>query len=265
MKMKMKNNLGSLFAIMGIVAALMLFYSLAASYNPVIDAHVLAGESDEGNSVRIVYAVLGWFGISAGALWAAVLYGFRKKESWAWYLGLIAATIQMLASFFPMIPAADGGMGTPTVGVFMIVGVLWFAMLLIGGVGKKIITLAFVSGLAYVLTFIDGVAPISKYQTSTGLWNGVYVMSQQINWWGSAVWAIFIFSILKRKSWSVPVGVAAATMSMIGGYPMGINNVIEAGRFSMFLPAPIIATILLVVILLPGTKRLIDTGGKEEV
>lgn len=265
MKIETKNNLGSFLAVLGIIAALLLFYTLAASYNPVIDSHVNAGEFDEGNSVRIVYAVLGWFGISAGALWAAVLYGFRKKESWAWYLGLIAATIQMLAGFFPMIPAADGGMGTPTVGVFMMACVLWFGMLLIGGMSKKIITLAFVSGLAYVLTFIDGVAPISKYQTSTGFWNGMYVMSQQINWWGSAVWAIFIFAILKRKTWSVPVGVAAASMSMIGGYPMGINNVIEAGRFSMFLPAPIISTILLVVILLPGTKTLIETGGKETV
>ncbi len=264
MKIETKNNLGSLLAIAGIAASLLLFYFLAATYNPVIDCHVAAGESDEGNSVRIVYAVLGWFGTAAGALWATVLYGFRKKESWAWFLGAIAATIQLLAGFFPMIPAADGGLSTPTISVFLIAAVLWLAMLLIGGIGKKVIILAFVSGLAYVLTFIDGVAPISKYQTSTGFWNGMYVMSQQINWWGSAAWAVFIFSMLKRKSWAVPVGIFAASMSMIGGYPMGINNVLEAKRFSMFLPAPIIATILLVIILLPGTKKLIETSGKEE-
>ncbi|MCZ7666969.1 MAG: hypothetical protein M5U34_06970 [Chloroflexi bacterium] len=57
--------------------------------------------------------------------------------------------------------------------------------------------------------------------------------------------------------WAVALGVFAASMSIIGGYPMGIYNVTEVGRFSMFLPAPIISTILLIVILLPGTQRLI--------
>jgi hypothetical protein len=38
---------------------------------------------------------------------------------------------------------------------------------------------------------------------------------------------------------------------------MAINNIIEVKRFSMFLPAPLISTILLVIILLPGTQNLI--------
>ena len=42
---------------------------------------------------------------------------------------------------------------------------------------------------------------------------------------------------------------------------MGIYSAIEAGRFSMFLPAPIISSILLVVILLPKIGVLITTGG----
>ena len=52
-------------------------------------------------------------------------------------------------------------------------------------------------------------------------------------------------------------------MSMIGGYPMGIHNVTDVKRFSMFLPTPILNTILLVVILLPGTQKLI-TGWQKE-
>ena len=85
----------------------------------------------------------------------------------------------------------------------------------------------------------------------------MYVMSQQVNWWGAAAWAGFIFAAILRKPWAVALGVFAAIMSIIGGYPMGIYNVTEVGRFSMFLPAPILSTILLVVILLPGTQRLI--------
>jgi len=183
-------------------------------------------------------------------------------KSWAWFWGVVAATILLLAGFFPMIPAADSGLPTPTAVVFVLAAVMWFGFLFIGGVDRKIILLTFVAGLAYVLTFIDGVAPISKFQTSQGFWNGIYVMSQQANWWGAAAWAIFIFAVLKRESWAVPLGIFAALMSIIAGYPMAINNIVEVKRFSMFLPAPIISTILLIVILLPGTQKLI-TGWQE--
>lgn len=165
-----------------------------------------------------------------------------------------------------MIPAADSGLPTPTMWVFLLAAVMWFGMLIIGGVEKKVIGITFAAGLAYVLTFIDGVAPISKFQTtfqsaetfvenSNTFWNGMYVILQQINWWGAAAWAIFIFAAFKKKTWTVPVGIFAAVMSMIGGFPMGIYNVTEVGRFSMFLPAPIISTIMLIVLLLPGTQK----------
>jgi hypothetical protein len=145
---------------------------------------------------------------------------------------------------------------------------MWFGMLFVGDVDKKVIGLTFTAGLAYVLTFIDGVAPISKFQATyqfpaefvsntDAFWNGIYVMSQQVNWWGAAGWAIFIFAAIKKKSWAVPVGIFAGVMSMIGGYPMGIYNVFEAQRFSMFLPAPILSTVLLIILCLPKTQKLI--------
>ncbi len=266
----MKNNhkLGIFLAVLGIVAGLLTLYFLADTYNSVIHTHFNAGEWEESNTVRIVYAVLGWFGTAAGALSVAVLWGFIQKQDWAWFWGAVAATVLLLAGFFPMIPAADSGLPTPTKWVFMLGAVMWFGMLFIGGVDKKIIGLTFTAGLAYVLTFINGVAPISKFQTTfqpaesfvrntNSFWNGIYVISQQVNWWGAAAWAIFIFAALKRKSWATPVGIFAAVMSLIGGYPMGIYNVTQVQRFSMFLPAPIMSTILLIVILLPGTQKLL--------
>lgn len=266
----MKNNyrLGALLSFVGILAGVLLLYFLAETYNTVIHTHFAAGEWEESNTVRFVYAILGWLGISAGALSAAVLWGFIKKQSWAWFWGAVAATILLLAGFFPMIPAADSGLPVPTLWVFFLAAIMWFGMLLIGNVDKKVIALTFTAGLAYVLTFIDGVAPISKFQSTfqspemfvqntDAFWNGMYVMSQQVNWWGAVAWAIFIFAAIKRKSWAVPVGIFAGTMSMIGGYPMGIHNVFEVNRFSMFLPAPILSTILLVILCLPNTQKLI--------
>lgn len=267
----MKNNykLGAALSVLGILAGILCLYFLADTYNAVIHTHFNAGDWEESNTVRIVYAVLGWLGTAAGALSVAVLWGFLNKQDWAWFWGAVAATILLLAGFFPMIPAADSGLPTPTLWVFLLAAVMWFGMLFVGGVSGKIITLTFVAGLAYVLTFIDGVAPISKFQTTfqsaeafvqnpNTFWNGMYIISQQINWWGAAAWAAFIFGAFKRKSWAIPVGIFAAVMSMIGGYPMGIHNVTEVQRFSMFLPAPILSTGLLIYLLLPSTRKMIE-------
>ena len=272
----MKNNakLGIALSIIGIVAGGLTLYFMAATYNTVIHTHFAAGQWEESNTVRIVYAVLGWLGTAAGGLSVAVLWGFLKKQEWAWFGGTVAATVLLLAGFFPMIPAADSGLSTPTLWVFALAAVMWFGMLLVGGVDKKIIALTFVAGLAYVLTFIDGVAPISKFQTTfqapadfvegpDAFWNGMFIMLQQVNWWSAAAWAIFILAAIKRQSWAIAVGLFAGVLSMTGGYILGIHNVLAVGRFSMFLPAPIISTILVVILFLPGTQKLI-TGSTDE-
>jgi hypothetical protein len=266
----MKNNtkLGAALAALGILTGLLFFYLIAAQYNPTIDVHAVIGRTDEATSVGITFAFLGWIGITAGAIWAAVFYGFLQKKNWAWFWGTVASTIQLLVGFFPMIPAMDGDLPPSTLIVFILAAVLWFGMLLIHGVKKNIILLAFIAGLAYVLTFIDGVAPISKYVSSKGIdsfWNGIYTMTQQVSWWGAAAWAIFIFALLKKKSWTIPMGIFAGTMSMIAGYPMGIHNALfEAHRFSMFLPAPLISTALVIYLLLPGTSRMLEAWNQTE-
>ncbi|HEY5729258.1 MAG TPA: hypothetical protein VIS72_04355 [Anaerolineales bacterium] len=265
----MKNNhkLGIALAVIGIVTGLLAFYLIASQYNLLINAKTAAGRMDEAASVRITFAVLGWFGTATTAIWAAILYAFIRKEGWAWFWGAVAATIQLLAGFFPAIPAMDSGMSGPPLIVFVLGGVLWFGMLFIGGVEKRIITLTFIAGLAYVLTFIDGVAPIAKYTTShdNPFWNGMYVMTQQVSWWGAAAWAVFIFAVLKKKARVIPLGIFAGTMSMLAGYPLGLYNaIIEVHRFSMFLPAPIFGTGLVIYLALPSTRRMLEAWNMSE-
>jgi hypothetical protein len=99
----MKNNskLGAILAIVGILTGLLIFYLLANQYNLVIDAKTASGQLDEATSVTITYAVLGWIGITAGAIWAAVLYSFLNMEKWDWFWGAVAATVQLLVGFSP--------------------------------------------------------------------------------------------------------------------------------------------------------------------
>ena len=274
----MKNNfkLGAVLAVFGILAGILCLFFIADTYNAVIHTHFDDGSWEESNTVRIVYAVLGWLGTAAGALSAAVLWGFLNKQNWAWFWGAVAATILLLAGFFPMIPAADSGLATPTMWVFMLAGIMWFGMLFVGGVSGKVITLTFIAGLAYVLTFIDGVAPISKFQSTFQLpaefvenpntfWNGMYVILQEVSWWGAAAWAMFIFGVLRKRLWAIPLGIFAGTMSMLAGYPLGLHNALfEVHRFSMFLPAPIISTGLFIYLLLPSTRRMIEAWNASE-
>ncbi len=258
--MKDKNILGAIFAIIGVFAGLLLFYYLADTFMTVVNGKIVNGRPDEAVAVRITYSMLGWLGISASALWVTVLYGFLKKQDWAWFWGVLAAALQMLAGFFPTIPAKSIHLPAPTMTVFLIATVLWFGMMYIGKVNKKIITFLFFAGMAYVLTYMDGVAIISKFQTTTynDFWKGMYAVDFGVTWFGAAAWLVFSLAVLKRKTWALPLGIFASLMSIIGGYPMAIVNIMEVHRFSMFLPAPVLATILLIIILLPGTKRLIE-------
>jgi hypothetical protein len=243
----------------GILTGLLVLFLMASIYQVNIDGKMAGERPDEAITVRIVFAILGWLGVAAGALWVMVLYGFLNKAGWAWFWGTVAATIQILAGFFPIIPPSSIGLPAPTMWVFIIAFALWFGMLLIGGVSGKIITLAFFSGLAYVLTFIDGVGAISRHQTEAkGFISSMYAMSQMVNWWGAAAWAVFIFALVKGKSWALPLGVFATAMSMFGGFPVGVTDVVVKGRFSMFLVAPVISAGLLVYLLLPSTRRMIE-------
>jgi len=256
--LKGNRTLGIILSLIGIFTGLLILYLMASIYNVNIEGKIADGRPDEAVTVQIVFALLGWLGVSAGALWVAVLYGFVTKAKWAWFFGAVAATIQLLVGFFPIIPPSSIGLPAPTIWVFLIAFVLWFGMLIIGGVAFKITALAFVSGLAYVLTFIDGVGAISRYQTEAkGFINAIYIMVQMVNWWGAAAWAVFIFALIKGKSWTLPMGVFAAAMSIFGGFPVGITDVVIKGRFSMFLVAPIVSTALLIYLLLPGTKKMI--------
>ncbi|MCC7130278.1 MAG: hypothetical protein B6D39_12060 [Anaerolineae bacterium UTCFX2] len=268
MKNSIKNNmkLGAILAVVGIGVGLLVLFLMVSIYQVNIDGKIADGRPDEAITVRIVFAMLSWLGVSAGALWMMVLYGFLTNARWAWFWGTMAATIQILAGFFPMIPPSSIGLPAPTVWVFLIASVLWFGMLLIGGIDWKILALAFVGGLAYVLTFIDGVGAISRFQTEAeGFISSMYGMSQMVNWWGAAAWAVFIAALVKGKAWALPLGIFAAGMSMFGGFPVGVTDIIVKGRFSMFLVAPILSTGILIYLLLPNTRKMLaDWSSKTE-
>lgn len=260
----MKNSrvAGIILATLGVLAGILLAYQIASIYQSTMDGKTAGGRPDEAITVQIVFAILGWLTLVGAALMGVSLYGFARRQPWAWFWGTAAASLYMLTAFFPIIPPASVGLPSPTAPTFGLAAVLWFGMLIVGGVDWKLIALTFTAGIAYVLTFMDGVACISRYQTIPDPFlHGVYAVTQMVNWWGAAAWVVFLLAALKRKNWAIPLGVFAAMMSMLGGFPLGVSDVIRLGRFSMFLPAPIISLGLLVSLLLPGARNLLEKPG----
>jgi hypothetical protein len=147
-------------------------------------------------------------------------------------------------------------MFSPTLFVILIAFALWFGMLWIGGVKARVITLAFFTGMAYVMTFIDGVGAISRYQTvELPFTVGMYAMGQLVCWLAAAAWVVFIVYLVSGNPKTIPTCVLAASLSIFGGIPVGITDVFRLGRFSMFLPGPLLSALILVIVLLPSTKK----------
>ena len=71
----MKNNktLGIVLSIVGIFTGLLLLFLLADIYQANIDGKIAGERPDEAITVQIVFALLSWIGVSAGALWVMVL------------------------------------------------------------------------------------------------------------------------------------------------------------------------------------------------
>lgn len=249
---------GAILSATGSLVGLVAFYLFTIIYHPMIQTELDAGRPDEAFVVRYVFPALGYLAITAGVLWMLALYGFLLRQSWAWMLGIIAGTISLLSGFFPMIPAMSREDSPWTVLIFVPNLILWLGLLLVRKTDWRVGALAFFGGIAYILSFMDGVATIDKIQiTKDDTLNGLYVMTQEINWWGTITWAVFIFALLGRKPWARIVGLGAALLSCLGGFPIAVASTVETGRFSLFAPAPLLSLTLLVILLLPGISKML--------
>ncbi len=258
----MKDNwkLGALLAALGAAVGLAAFYLFVRIYNPMIAVEMAAGRPDEALVVRYVFPLLGYLGITAGVLWLLSFYGFLTRERWAWPLGLIAATLSLLAGFFPMIPAMSRGAAPVTAAIFVPNLILWLGLPLVRRTDWRVGALAFTAGLAYVLSFMDGVATIDKIQIAAAdpTLHGMYVMVQQVNWWATIAWGVFIIAALAGKPWARVVGLGAGLLACYGGYPLAVVSTLEEGRFSLFMPSPALSTLLVAILLLPATRKLLE-------
>jgi uncharacterized membrane protein (UPF0136 family) len=254
--MKERSKAGAFISLFGAIVGIVgVFAAFLLAYQPMIDAEMAAGRPDEAIIVRYVIPFLSDIGITAGVLWAVAAYGFFKGKNWAWTTAVIANVVSLLTGFFGMIPAASRGLFPMFIIVFAPNLLTYFLLLgYVRRVDAKIMALSLVSGITYVLAFMNGVAATDKIILSG---RALLIAVQRLNWVAAAAWAVFTVGLLKRKRWTKPVGLGAGLMTVIAGAPLAAVSTINEGRFSMFSPAPLLGLLLLIVLLAPAGNRMV--------
>lgn len=246
----------SLGALLGMIGTLLLFVRW---YDPVMVAEVAAGRPDEGVIVQYIFPALSDIGVIAGVLWALAAIGFGARKPWAWTLGIIANVMALQSSFFPMIPPVTRGLPPANVVIF-IPNLIFFVLMLqvVRRVDWRILGIGLISGIAMVLSFMNGVASTDKIIVSGG--DAIFVAVQRLNWIAALGWGVFTVSLITKPTPSVRwIGLGAALLELAAGLPLGVITAVQAGRFSMFLPAPLISLALLAYLALPFSRRILAT------
>ncbi|MCD4700069.1 MAG: hypothetical protein K8R91_05815, partial [Phycisphaerae bacterium] len=119
-------------------------------------------------------------------------------------------------------------------------------------VDPKIIAISTVAGMAYVMAFMNGVAATDQ-MLSGG--SPFFLVWQRLNWIASIAWGSFVVALLVRKQWALQLGLGAALLTLVAGIPLGVVTTMESARFSMFFLAPILALLLKVSLILPGSNK----------
>lgn len=260
-KTSTRYSLGLVLAVIGALLCIVgTFAVFLRWYQPVMAAELAAGRPDEKIIVQWIFPALSDISVIAGVLWALAALAFGMRKPWAWTLGVIANVMALQGSFFPMIPPVTRNLPPANALIFVPSLVSFVLMLtLVRRVDWRVLVISLFSGIAMVLSFMNGVASTDKMIVTDA---AIFVAVQRLNWVAALGWGIFTVGlIVKPVSWVRWVGLGAATLELVAGLPLGIVTALEAGRFSMFLPAPLLSGALLVLLLMPLGAKLATRRG----
>lgn len=250
---KVGGWIGVLAAVLGTAGA---FYLFTGDWWPLYNAELAHGRWDEAKIVAYILPGLNDLMMASGVLWAISAYGFFTSRRWAWSLGVVAAVATLVGSFFWTIPAMSRGVAPRYMFVF-IPNFLFYLTLLwyVKPVNRWLLALSVLTGIAYVLTFMDGVASTDRIILGQG---AVFVACQRLNWLAAAAWAVATAGLAHYRSWARVVGMGAGLLGFVGGTPVSVLAMMQSGEISLFAPAPVLSLLLAVLLLLPPVARWYD-------
>jgi hypothetical protein len=283
--MENKNLIGTILAlvggIFGTVGTFLLFTNILGipglGYLRMMAAEAEAMAPGCQIMVGLILPIVSDLGIIAGVLYFLCAYGFVTNSRWAFPSAVIANVIALVASFWPMIPAMATGL-PPAWGIVFVPNLIIYFILLIyvGEVNWSRTLLGLLSGIAYVMSFLNGVAATNRmtilsvlYQNETHFTWPIFVALERLNWVGAALWGLTTIGLILRPSENIRIlGMGAAIIEVVAGLPLGIvssiNELSSFGSFSLFLPAPILSLLLLVIFAYPKLWHRIVKLSEEE-
>jgi len=268
--MKERSKIGAVISLIGALLGIIVIYaSFLQVYDPIMASEMAEGRAggesiEDGPSVsKYVMPIVNDIGIIGGVIWAVSAYGFIKKEDWAWSTAIVANVLSLL-SFFMLIPAMSRGI-SPIYTIVFVPNIIAFYLLLayVRKIPPKIIAVSTVAGMAYVMSFMNGVAATDQMLAGS---SNFFIVGQRLNWVASIAWGTFVVALLTRKKWTLPLGLGAALLTLVAGIPLGTVTSIESAKFSMYFLAPMLALFLKVHFVLPKSNQILTQwiNGEEK-
>ncbi len=245
------KRLGWLFtligAVLGIGGNLWVFIM---AYEPMMAAEA----ANEGGCDLIVQYFLPAYtdlAILGGIFYAISFAGFLAKRDWAYSMAVIGNILALQGSFWPMVPALDGGI-TPLYAILFLPNVALFFFLnkYTGKHPWSRVFLALLVGIGMVLACMNGVAGTNRM-----LFIGwpIFVATQRLTILSALAWGVVCYAILvKPQKWTPTLAFGAGLLQIAVGFPMAIASSISFEKISMFLAAPFVSLVLFVIMLIPG-------------
>jgi len=260
--MNEKTRFGAIISLIGglfgIIANFVLFMD---GYNAMYLAKKALNRPDEMPIVTYIIPSLSDMGILGSAMLLVAAFGFYKSAKWSWGVAVTGSILMLQGSTFAMVPAASSG-DVPMYAILWVPSFTLFLLytLYVRKCNRTIVAIATVAGMAYVLTFFNGVAATSRiFKTILeGGDRSIFVFSERLNWFSTVVWGVFTVGLLTKRKYMVPVGIGAGILGIVGGAPLAYTSFTETGVFSMFAFGVLFSAALLVYLMLPIGEKTIE-------
>ncbi|MFX0014415.1 MAG: hypothetical protein ACFFB2_08770 [Promethearchaeota archaeon] len=260
-------SLSLIGAVVGMLGGMVIF---VFTYEPYMWWEAHSPLAEEGCKVIIeeILPIISDLSIIGGLLFAVSAYGFYTEEEWSVSVAIVGNTLCLLAGFWPTIPAMQMGL-IPIWGIIFLPNLIIFLIIThyVAGIPWITVILALLTGIAYVMCFLNGVAStnrmklflpyegadISTIADPTVTIHAVFRALQRVSWAAAIGWGITTIGILRRpnEDWVRIVALGSGILAIVTGYPVAVASSLSFGKFSMFFMAPILSTLLVMVPFFP--------------
>lgn len=262
---KTKKIVGISLCIIGAFFSIVVTYLLFIEWYEPLQVALLAGSGCDAIIV-IFLPLVSDLGIIAGMLYIISALSFFSESKWAFQTAVIANICALQASFWSIIPAIPVGLPPVYLIVFLPNLLIYFSLLaLVGDIPWNRIILGLLVGMAFVMSFMNGVASTNRilgtFSDPVRIASGgpVYVLSQRLNWVASLGFGIVTAGVIlfPKKEWLKYVAIGAVLFEIIAGMPLAILNTLDQGNFSMFFAAPMLSILVLIICFWPNLWEII--------